>query len=128
MPCVLTELFFPLAQGLQNVAPGCLVPRPGWHKVQDNDEVLSSRYFPTAHFVHSRPDMLLYFPGPHFMHLALPFVFEEWPALQSEQLVWAEELLTLPTMHLGQSFAKPVTFPNSPGRQGKHVAFPVSFW
>jgi hypothetical protein len=69
---------------------------------------------------------LLYVPAPHGVHLALPSAFENDPTLQSVQFQDAAVSLTVPTPHLWHDFM-PVMLPNSPGKQGKHEAWPSDF-
>ena len=78
--------------------------------------------------MHTAPGTLLYLPAPHAAHLALPFVSEDWPASQSEQFQDPEFPLTLPAAHLWHAFVMPVSLPNSPGKHGRHEAWPIDFW
>ena len=70
---------------------------------------------------------MLYCPAPHDVHLALPFVSDDWPASQSEHIVAFWSSLTFPTSHSWHA-GMPVTFPNHPGKHGRHDAWPSASW
>ena len=122
-PGLLGFPYLPKSHVSQDMAP-LFVVSPRAHCKHFFGASSAPRRQPPGQSLQCSPLMSLNCPAPHAVHLALPFVYDDWPASQSEHTDALALSLTLPCTHWKHA-CSPVSLPNCPGRHGRQDAWPV---